>query len=61
MSVWNRNPAGEPIVIQPGDRIAQMLFVPILRPRLVVVDEFAASSERGVGGFGSTGVTSAPA
>jgi dUTP pyrophosphatase len=61
VSVWNRNPVGEPIVIQPGDRIAQMLFVPILRPRLVVVEEFAASSERGVGGFGSTGVTSAPA
>ncbi|NYG34446.1 dUTP diphosphatase [Sphaerotilus montanus] len=59
VSVWNRNPSGEPIVIQPGDRIAQMLFVPILRPRLVVVEEFAASSERGLGGFGSTGVTSA--
>lgn len=59
VSVWNRNPAGPdsaPIVIQPGDRIAQMLFVPILRPRLVVVDEFTASSERGTGGFGSTGV-----
>lgn len=59
VSVWNRNPAGpdsEPIVIQPGDRIAQMLFVPILRPRLVVVDDFSASSERGTGGFGSTGV-----
>lgn len=60
VSVWNRNPTGEPIVIQPGDRIAQMLFVPILRPRLVLVDEFSASSERGVGGFGSTGVGSTP-
>lgn len=61
VSVWNRNPAGEgaePIVIQPGDRIAQMLFLPVLRPRLVVVDEFSASSERGLGGFGSTGVGS---
>jgi dUTP pyrophosphatase len=38
-----------------------MLFVPILRPRLLVVDEFAASSARGVGGFGSTGVASTPA
>ena len=56
VSVWNRNPVGEPIVIQPGDRIAQMLFVPILRPRLMLVDEFSASSDRGVGGFGSTGV-----
>ncbi|MDZ7858534.1 dUTP diphosphatase [Sphaerotilus sp.] len=60
VSVWNRNPTGEPIVIQPGDRIAQMLFVPILRPRLVLVDEFSASSERGMGGFGSTGVGSTP-
>jgi dUTP pyrophosphatase len=63
VSVWNRNPAGagsEPIVVQPGDRIAQMLFVPILRPRLLVVDEFAASSARGVGGFGSTGVANTP-
>lgn len=56
VSVWNRNPTGEPIVIQPGDRIAQMLFVPILRPRLVLVDEFTANSARGIGGFGSTGV-----
>jgi len=61
VSVWNRNPSGASIVIQPGDRIAQMLFVPILRPRLVVVEEFAASSARGVGGFGSTGVASTPA
>ncbi|MEX8494829.1 dUTP diphosphatase [Sphaerotilus sp.] len=61
VSVWNRNPADAPIVIQPGDRIAQMLFVPILRPRLVVVDEFTATSERGVGGFGSTGVASTSA
>lgn len=63
VSVWNRNPAGAghaPIVIQPGDRIAQMLFVPILRPRLRVVEAFSARSERGLGGFGSTGVASTP-
>lgn len=55
-SVWNRNAAGtSPIVIEPGERIAQMLFVPILRPVFDVVEEFSATSERGAGGFGSTG------
>ena len=56
VSVWNRNPAGEPIVIAPGDRIAQLLFVPVVRPRLKVVAEFSGDSARGLGGFGSTGV-----
>lgn len=56
VSAWNRNPDGEPIVIAPGERIAQMLFVPVLRPRFRVVDEFSQRSERGTGGFGSTGV-----
>lgn len=55
VSVWNRNPDGDPIVIEPGDRIAQMLFVPILRPRFKLVDEFSQESRRGLGGFGSTG------
>ncbi|WP_456300662.1 dUTP diphosphatase [Tritonibacter horizontis] len=56
VSVWNRNPAGSAtIVIQPGERIAQMMFVPILRANLTVVDEFAQTTERGAGGFGSTG------
>ncbi len=55
VSVWNRNPDGDPIVIEPGDRIAQMLFVPILRPRFKLVDEFSQQSRRGLGGFGSTG------
>jgi dUTP pyrophosphatase len=56
VSVWNRNPSGEPIVINPGDRIAQMLFVPVVRPSFEVVEAFSASSQRGLGGFGSTGV-----
>jgi dUTP pyrophosphatase len=56
ISAWNRNPPGTPpIVIAPGERIAQMLFVPILRPNFEVVTEFSLSSERGAGGFGSTG------
>jgi dUTP pyrophosphatase len=62
VSVWNRNPAGPdsaPIVIEPGDRIAQLLFVPVVRPRLKVVETFSADSVRGQGGFGSTGVGAA--
>lgn len=55
VSVWNRNPAGEALVISPGERIAQMLFVPVVRPRLQVVEAFSRRSGRGGGGFGSTG------
>ena len=57
VSVWNRNPSGEPFVINPGDRIAQMIFLPVVRPMMRVVDEFTATSDRGQGGFGSTGVS----
>ncbi len=58
ISAWNRNPAGseQDILISPGDRIAQMIFLPVVRPEFLVVDEFTAPSERGEGGFGSTGV-----
>lgn len=58
ISAWNRNPPGpeHDIVIDPGDRIAQMLFLPIVRPSLDVVQEFTHASGRGGGGFGSTGV-----
>jgi dUTP pyrophosphatase len=56
VSVWNRNPPGsEPLRIEPGERIAQMMFVPILRPRFTVVQAFSGTSQRGAGGFGSTG------
>ncbi len=56
VSVWNRSaPGSAPVVINPGDRIAQMLFVPILRPAFEVVDAFATVTARGAGGFGSTG------
>lgn len=41
-------------LVQPGDRIAQLVFVPIVRARFELVAEFDAS-QRGVGGFGSTG------
>lgn len=58
LSCWNRN-AGEgaaQIVIAPGDRIAQMLFVPVIRPAFAIVAEFSGMSARGGGGFGSTGI-----
>jgi dUTP pyrophosphatase len=52
----NRNaPGTPPVVIEPGERIAQAVFLPILRPAFRVVDEFSAQTARGAGGFGSTG------
>jgi dUTP pyrophosphatase len=52
----NRNAAGTPpVVINPGDRIAQAVFLPLLRPTFRVVDEFSTATNRGAGGFGSTG------
>jgi dUTP pyrophosphatase len=53
ISVWNRGVAG--FDIEPGDRIAQLLLVPIVRAALQVVDTFEPSA-RGSGGFGHTGV-----
>ena len=54
VSAWNRN-ACEKITIVPGERFAQMMFVPVLRPEFRVVEDFSLISERGAGGFGSTG------
>jgi dUTP pyrophosphatase len=56
VSAWYRAaPGTPPVTIQPGERIAQMMFVPILRPRFKVVEVFSRGSVRGEGGFGSTG------
>ncbi|MDR0233792.1 MAG: dUTP diphosphatase [Zoogloeaceae bacterium] len=52
ISVWNRG--GEAFVIQPLERLAQLIVVPVLQAELNVVEEFS-ESERGAGGFGSTG------
>jgi dUTP pyrophosphatase len=52
ISVWNRGKA--PFTIQPLDRIAQLVVVPVVQVEFEVVDSFAASA-RGAGGFGSTG------
>ncbi len=53
ISVWNRG--REAFTMQPGDRIAQLVVLPIVRATLQVVEEFEAST-RGAGGFGHTGV-----
>ena len=53
ISTWNRG--REPFTIQPGDRIAQLVVLPIVRATLQVVDTFEESA-RGGGGFGHTGV-----
>jgi len=52
VSAWNRG--REPFTIQPLERIAQLVIVPVIQARFNVVDDFAASA-RGAGGFGSTG------
>jgi dUTP pyrophosphatase len=49
------NFGNEPVTIQPGDRVAQMVFAPVYVAQLVQVEELAETS-RGKGGFGSTGV-----
>jgi dUTP pyrophosphatase len=57
VSAWNRNPpeADAAILIRPGERIAQLVFTRIARPRLTVVGEFSQRTARAAGGFGSTG------
>ena len=52
VSVWNRGQAA--FTVQPMERIAQLVVVPVVQVKLNVVEEFAQSA-RGVGGFGSTG------
>ncbi len=52
VSVWNRG--SHPFTIEPGERIAQMVIVPVVQVALDVVEDFAGSA-RGSGGFGSSG------
>jgi deoxyuridine 5'-triphosphate nucleotidohydrolase len=52
VSAWNRG--SQAFTIEPGERLAQMVIVPVVRARFEVVDEFSAS-ERGAGGFGHSG------
>ncbi|MFY8130127.1 MAG: dUTP diphosphatase [Burkholderiaceae bacterium] len=52
VSVWNRGATS--FVLQPFERIAQLVIVPVVQAQFEIVAEFGAS-ERGAGGFGSTG------
>ena len=52
ISCWNRG--SQAYEVQPGERIAQMVFVPVEQVRFQVVEEFA-DSDRGEGGFGHSG------
>jgi dUTP pyrophosphatase len=52
VSVWNRGKLA--FTLQPLDRIAQLIVVPVMQVEVEVVEQFAASA-RGAGGFGSTG------
>ena len=52
VSCWNRS--GEAYVLQPLERLAQLVVVPVVQASFAVVDDFAASA-RGAGGFGSSG------
>lgn len=62
VSAWNRSPqGGEAVVLQPGERFAQLLFVPVLRPAFRIVESFSAQTARGAGGFGSTDACHRPA
>lgn len=52
VSCWNRGQSS--FIVEPGERIAQLVFVPVLQPEMIQVETFDAS-ERGEGGFGSSG------
>ena len=53
ISIWNRG--SESFVIHPGDRLCQLLFVPVVQVEFDIVSQFCVSTERGEGGLGHTG------
>lgn len=53
IGLWNRS--GEPYTIQPGERICQMLFMPVIQVELALVEAFSEITQRADGGFGHTG------
>jgi len=53
VSAWNRSDVA--FTIEPMERIAQLVIVPVVQAQFNLVDEFASASERGDGGYGSTG------
>lgn len=52
--IMNRNPERY-VLIQPGEKIAQLVFMPIIKAEFTEVEEFSHTTERGESGFGSTG------
>lgn len=55
ISVILANDSSEPYDVQPGERIAQLMFQPVIQVKLDFVDQFSTQTQRGTGGFGSTG------
>lgn len=53
VSAWNRSP--NTYTIEPMERIAQLVIVPVVQAQFRLVEEFDAATERGAGGYGSTG------
>ena len=53
VSAWNRSPNA--FTLQPMERLAQLVIVPVMQAQFNVVSDFAAATERGAGGYGSTG------
>ena len=53
VSAWNRSDVA--FTIEPLERIAQLVIVPVVQAQFHLVDEFEAATERGAGGYGSTG------
>ena len=53
VSAWNRSDVA--FTIEPMERIAQLVIVPVVQAQFNLVDEFETSTERGAGGYGSTG------
>jgi dUTP pyrophosphatase len=54
VSAWNRSTV--PFVLNPMERLAQLVIVPVVQAQFNVVEEFGEVSQRGQGGYGSTGV-----
>jgi dUTP pyrophosphatase len=55
LKMRNQKHSGNGSLIIPMDRVAQLVFLPIARPKFNFVEDFSAKTERGQGGFGSTG------
>lgn len=53
VSAWNRS--STPFTLEPMERLAQLVIVPVAQAQFNVVNEFSAATERGEGGYGSTG------